>query len=388
MYKILTLNKISEVGLSELPRFEYALYNEVADPDGILLRSFKMHDMELPASLKAVARAGAGVNNIPLDKCAEAGVVVFNTPGANANAVKELVLTGLLLSSRKVVEGIKWVETLQGTEGVSAVVEKGKGNFVGPEIKGKKLGVIGLGAIGVLVCNAAEALGMSVMGYDPFLSVDAAWNLSSHINKATDIDTILKECDYITVHVPLNDSTRNMFNKDAFKKAKKGLRLLNFSRGELVNTQDLKEAIDEGVVSKYITDFASDDVIGMENVIVMPHLGASTPEAEDNCAIMAANELKDYLETGNIKNSVNYPNCELPYSGKPRLCILHHNKPNMVGQITKAVADKNGNIDNMLNKSKGDFAYTIIDLDSVCEYDEIEKIDGVIKVRMITKQEA
>ena len=292
MYNVLTLNSISEVGLNKLNPKKFVVGNDIVNPDGIILRSYDMHEMELPEALVAVARAGAGTNNIPIDKCSEKGIVVFNTPGANANAVKELVLTGIFLSSRKIVEGIEWAKSLKDKDNVDKLVEKGKGQFTGPEIKGKKLGVIGLGAIGVLVANAAVNLGMEVYGYDPFLSVDAAWSLSSEVKRAGTKEELVSECDYITIHVPLNDSTRGMYNKELFDITKKGARLLNFARGGLVNTADLKEAIENGIITEYITDFPDADVIALDNVICIPHLGASTPESEENCAEMAALELK------------------------------------------------------------------------------------------------
>lgn len=386
MYKILTLNKISEKGLNVLPKENYSFSDDEKSPDAILLRSFKMHDFELPDSLKCVARCGAGVNNIPLEKCAEKGIVVFNTPGANANAVKELVLTGLLISSRKISAGINWVQSLKEKEGVAALVEKGKSEFIGPEISGKKLGVIGLGAIGVLVANAAKSLGMEVMGYDPYLSVDAAWALSRGVKKASNLDEIYSECDYITVHVPLTDDTKYMINSEVFSKVKKGIRILNFARGELVNNEDMKKAIADKIVDTYVTDFPSDDVIGVENIITIPHLGASTPEAEDNCAVMAAEEMQDFLENGNIRNSVNYPSCYLPKTDKIRICVAHSNKPKIVGSLASSLGENKINIDNMVNKSKGNYAYTMIDVDnSISESvkSSLENIDGIISVRII-----
>jgi len=387
MYKIQTLNNISEAGLSLFPKELYHISSDVEAPDAILVRSANMHDMELPSSLLAIARAGAGVNNIPIDKCTEMGIVVFNTPGANANAVKELVLAGLLLSSRRIVESIQWVQSLKGETDIASKIEKNKSKFVGPELKGKKLGVIGLGAIGVLVANVGQAIGMDVTGYDPFISIQNAWGLSRHVHRATSLDALLAESDYITVHVPLMDETRNMFNKDTFSKMKKGVRLMNFSRGELVNTADLLEAIKNGIVSKYVTDFPNEELIGVENVIPIPHLGASTPESEENCAVMAVEQIRDYIENGNIINSVNYPHCELPRSpGAQRITIAHKNIPNMVGQITSALAARNINISNMINKSKGNYAYTIIDIDSeICSdtLDKFSQIPGVIRVRAI-----
>ena len=333
MYKIQTLNNISEAGLSLFPKDLYHVSTDVDNPDAILVRSANMHDMELPSSLLAIARAGAGVNNIPIDKCTEKGIVVFNTPGANANAVKELVLAGLLLSSRKIVESIQWVQSLKGETNIAEKVEKNKSRFAGPELKGKKIGVIGLGSIGVLVANACQAIGMEVTGYDPFISIQNAWGLSRHVRRATDIDVLLAESDYITVHIPLVDETRNIFNKETFSKMKKGVRLMNFSRGELVNTADLLEAIRKGIVSRYVTDFPNEELLGVEEVIPIPHLGASTPESEENCAVMAVEQIREYIENGNIKNSVNYPHCELPRSpGTQRITIAHKNIPNMPEQ--------------------------------------------------------
>ena len=388
MYNVVTLNSISEVGLSKLNPKKYVIGNDIKDPEGIILRSFDMHEMELPETLAAVARAGAGTNNIPIDKCSEKGIVVFNTPGANANAVKELVLTGIFLTSRKIVEGIEWAKALKGKDNVDKLVEKGKGQFTGPEIMGKKLGVIGLGAIGVLVANAAISLGMEVYGYDPFLSVDAAWSLSSKVKRAGTREELVAACDYITIHVPLNDNTRGMYNKELFDITKPGARLLNFARGGIVDTAALKEAIEKGIITEYITDFPDAEVIQLDNVICIPHLGASTPESEENCAEMAALELKQYLEYGNIKNSVNYPACSIPYTGKARLAILHRNVKGMVGAVANAISDEGLNIDNMVNNNKGEYAYTLIDLDTfngkqndIAE--KLAKVDGILKVRIV-----
>lgn len=386
MFKIQTLNKISKKGLAVLDA-NYSIADEIAEPDGIILRSFKMHDMELPDSLRAVARAGAGVNNIPIDKCTEKGVVVFNTPGANANAVKELVLTALLISSRKVVDGVEWVKTLAGEgDAISSLVEKGKSNFAGPEIEGKTIGIIGLGAIGVRVANAVHHLGMDVIGYDPYLSVDAAWHLTRYAHKANSLEEVLEKADYITIHVPATPTTKGMFNSEAFAKVKKGARLLNFSRGELVDEADVIEALDSGILSRYVTDFASETFIAHDNVICLPHLGASTPESEENCAVMAATEIKDFLENGNIKNSVNFPNCDMGMVHGSRVTVLHKNVPSMLKNITDVFSKDGVNIDNMLNKSKGDNAYTMIDVDGKCDnavVKEIEAMDGVIKVTLL-----
>jgi len=386
MYEILTLNKIAACGLEQLPADKYTITDDAqANADGIILRSFAMHDMELPANLKAVARAGAGTNNIPTDKCAEKGIVVFNTPGANANAVKELVLAGLFLASRKISDGIAWANTLTGDD-VAKQVEKGKSNFAGQEVQGKTLGVIGLGAIGVLVANAARHLGMNVIGYDPYLSVDAAWRLSSHIQKAKNIDEIYANSDYITVHVPLTPETKNTLNADTFAKMKDGVRILNFSRGELVNNDDIKAALANGKVAAYVVDFPMPDTVNYPGIIAIPHLGASTEESEDNCAIMAAQELSSYLETGNILNSVNFPNCELPLGGEGRICVLHRNIPNMIAQFSTVFSEQGKNIAEMINKSKKDYACTIINSDEKITPElvaKVEAVEGVLAVRVI-----
>ena len=385
MYTIYPLNKISQVGLSHLSA-DYTIQNEVENADAILVRSAKMHDMTLPPSVKAIARAGAGVNNIPIDACTEKGIVVFNTPGANANAVKELVIAALLLSSRKVVEGVEWVKTL--TTDVAKQVEAGKSAFVGPEIQGKKIGVIGLGAIGVMVANATQALGMEVIGYDPYISVDAAWGLSRHIRHAVSLDEVLTEADYITVHVPLLADTKHMFNKEVFNKVKPGLRLLNFSRDTLVDNEALREAIEEGKVVKYVTDFPLEEVINQENILCIPHLGASTPESEDNCAVMAVRQIKDYLETGNIVNSVNLPMCEMSWNSPFRLTLIHRNIPAVIGKITSSIANEGINIADMINKSRGQWAYTMIDTDTQITEENIKSIQGmadIITVRVLRK---
>ena len=384
MYNIQTLNKISKKGLSVLDA-NYVCAEEMENPDGIILRSFKMHDMELPKSLRAVARAGAGVNNIPIEKCTEQGIVVFNTPGANANAVKELVLAGLLLASRKIVQGIEWAKTLVGEgDAVGSLVEKGKSNFVGPEIQGKTLGVVGLGAIGVRVANDAHHLGMDVIGYDPYLSVDAAWHLTRFAHKANSLDELLEKADYITIHVPATPATKGMFNSEAFAKMKKGARLLNFSRGELVDEADVQTALENGDLACYISDFASEALLKNDKVICMPHLGASTPESEENCAVMAASEIKDFLENGNIKNSVNFPNCDMGKVHGSRVTVLHKNVPSMIKNITDAFASKGVNITNMLNKSKGDNAYTMIDVDGNCDTAIVDAISGIADVIKVT----
>lgn len=388
MLKIKTLNKISPVGLDCFDRKYYTYGDEIENPDAVMVRSAAMHEMEFPDSLKAIARAGAGVNNIPVDRCSEAGIVVFNTPGANANAVKELVLAGLLISSRKVIAGIEWAKTLKGNgDQVGKMVEKGKSAFTGPEIAGKRLGVIGLGAIGIMVANAARSLGMEVYGYDPYLSVDAAWNLSRAIHHATSIKDIFAECDYITVHVPLTNETRGLINAESIATMRDGVRILNFARGDLVNDADLIAALESGKVAAYVTDFADDALLGVDGVIAIPHLGASTPESEDNCAQMAAKELIDYLENGNITNSVNLPNVSSPRDTDCRLCVIHRNVPNMLSQISGVVSAGGLNIENMINKAKKDYAYTILDLqaDAVAPavVEQIMAIDGVIRVRVI-----
>lgn len=386
MYDILTLNKIAACGLDQLDSAKYNITDDAnADADGIILRSFAMHDMEFPKSLKAVARAGAGTNNIPIDKCSEKGIVVFNTPGANANAVKELVLAGLFLASRDVVGGINWASTLTGDD-VAKQVEKGKSNFAGSEVQGKTLGVIGLGAIGVLVANAARHFGMTVIGYDPYLSVDAAWKLSHHIKKAKSADEVYAEADYLTIHVPLTDDTKRIINKDTIAKMKDGVKILNFARGELVDNDAIKAALASGKVSSYVVDFPCADVLNEKGIIAIPHLGASTSESEDNCAVMAAQELASYLETGDILNSVNFPNCSLPMSGKGRVCILHKNVPTMLTQFTTVFADTKHNIADLINKSKKDLAYTILNSDDIITdeiVDKLNAIDGVLRVRVI-----
>ncbi len=385
MYKVKTLNKIAKIGL-DIFDDKYTYGDEVENPDGIILRSFNMHEMELPESLAAVARAGAGVNNIPIDKCSEKGIVVFNTPGANANAVKELVIAGLLLASRKVVQGIEWAKTLIGEgDQVSKLVEKGKSSFAGPEIQGKTLGIIGLGAIGIRVANAAHALGMNVIGYDPYLSVDAAWKMTRAAEHAKTVDDVLAKSDYISIHVPATKDTKGMFNADLFRKVKPGVRLLNFSRAELVDTEAVLKALEDGTVAEYVTDFATEELLKSDRVIVMPHLGASTPESEDNCAVMAAQELKDFLENGNITNSVNFPNCDMGKVCGSRVTIAHKNIPSMLNQITDVFTKDSINIENMVNKSKGDYAYTMIDThtditDAMLA--DMKAIDGVIKVSL------
>lgn len=384
MFKIQKLNKISQKGLDLLPGDKYEHATEMINPDAILVRSYKMHDMELPENLKAIARAGAGVNNIPLDKCSERGIVVFNTPGANANGVKELVVLGLLLSSRKVVQGITWIKSLigKGAE-VPKLVEKGKSDFAGSEISGKKFGVIGLGAIGAMVANAAESLGMEVYGFDPFISVEAAWGLSRNVKKAISLDNLIAESDYISLHAPLNDKTKGLINGEKFGIMKKGVKILNFARGGLVNNEDLKKAIEEGIVANYITDFPDEELLKMDNVIPIPHLGASTEESEDNCAIMAAQQIRGFLENGSTINSVNFPECSMAPSGNKRLIVANKNIPSMIEKITHILGDNKINIADMLNKSKGDYAYNIIDIDGDINDKAINKIKTIKEVIMV-----
>ena len=383
MFDILTLNKIAACGLDQLDDDKYSITdNAQADADGIILRSFSMHDMELPASLKGVARAGAGTNNIPIDKCTQKGIVVFNTPGANANGVKELVVAGLLLASRKIVDGVNWAATLTGDD-VGKQVEKGKSSFAGCEIKGKTLGVIG---IGVLVANAARDLGMKVVGYDPYLSINAAWKLDSHVKKASGYQEIFETCDYITMHIPLTDDTRAFINEEALAQMKYGVKILNFSRGELVDNSAIKAAIASGKVSSYVVDFPSAETVNVPGIVAIPHLGASTEESEDNCAVMAASQLAEFLETGNVVNSVNLPNCSLADGGLGRLTVIHKNVPNMITQFTKVLADNDINIADMINKSKGDVAYSIFNADHEITDDviaAIESVEGVLKARKI-----
>ena len=382
MYNIKLLNKISPVGL-DLFDEQYQVGEDINNEDGVLVRSASMHEYDMNPNLKAIARAGAGVNYIPLDKCSEQGIIVFNTPGANANAVKELVLCGLFLSSRKVVEGIDWVKTLKGKDDAAKLVEKGKSQFVGPEIEGKKLGIIGLGAIGVHVANAAIKLGMEVYGYDPYISVNAAWGMSKWVKNAQNMETIFSECDYITLHAPSTKETKGIINQESIALMKDGVRILNFARADLVNSQDVLTAVESGKIAKYVTDFATPDIIDQENVIVMPHLGASTPESEDNCARMAVKEIKDYLESGNIVNSVNFPTINEPRTTKYRICLIHKNVPNMLAQFATLLANQQINIENMVNKAKGEYAYTIIDTNDMVGIEVFEALEHVVKVRVI-----
>lgn len=386
MYKYHCLNPISEAGLTRFTD-DYVPASDMKGADAVLVRSASMHDMEFDGSLKAVARAGAGVNNIPLERCAEQGIVVFNTPGANANGVKELVIAGMLLASRDILGGINWVQENEEDGNIAKDAEKAKKAFAGCEIDGKKLGVIGLGAIGVLVANAATHLGMEVYGYDPYVSVDSAWRLSRNIRHAKTADEIYKECDYITIHVPALDDTKGMINKDSISLMKDGVVILNYARDVLVNSEDMVDALVSGKVKKYVTDFPTPEIAGVKNAIVIPHLGASTEESEDNCAVMAVKQVKDFLENGNIKNSVNFPNCDMGVRDKARITILHKNVPNMIGQFTALLAKDNINIADMTNKSKGSYAYTMIDVDNGADAavaDELQAIPNVLRVRVIS----
>ena len=386
MFQINCLNPISKIGLANFTD-NYKIVEDVNVADGILVRSAAMHDMDLPESLLAVARAGAGVNNIPLDKCAEKGVVVFNTPGANANGVKELVIAGMLLAARDIVGGIKWVEENQADENIAKTAEKAKNKFAGTEIKGKKLGVIGLGAIGAQVANAAVSLGMEVYGYDPYLSVNAAWNISRAVKHVFNVDDIFTDCDYITVHVPLLDSTKNTISKEAIDKMKDGVVIINYSRDLLADEAAVLEGLKSGKIRKYISDFANPTTAGQPGCIVMPHLGASTEEAEDNCAMMAVDQMMDYLENGNIKNSVNYPACDMGICNKAgRVAIFHKNIANMITKFTACFGDEGINITDMMNKSRGEVAYTMMDLEEPATAEMIEKlkaIEGVFRVRVV-----
>ena len=385
MYKVLCLNKISPIGTKRLGE-SYTFSPEMENPDGILVRSAAMHDMELPENLLAIARAGAGVNNIPVQKCSEQGIVVFNTPGANANAVKELVLCALFLTSRKIPAAMDWVKTLKGQgDQVSKLVEKGKSQFAGPEIQGKALGVVGLGAIGILVANAAVQLGMEVYGYDPFLSADSAWHLSSGVRRSLSLEEIYQNCDYITLHLPLNNDTRGTINAEAIAKMKDGARILNFARGELVDEAALEEAMASGKVAAYATDFPTDSQLGRENVVALPHLGASTPESEDNCAVMAVDQLKDYLENGNIKNSVNLPALSMSREpGTRRICLIHKNIPNTIATFTTTCGEAGINIENMQSKSRGEYAYTVLDVSGDLTPQAVDSLKALaIKVRVI-----
>ena len=381
--KIQLLNKIAAVGLAQLGT-DYTVGEGIDNPDGIMVRSAVMHEMEFGSNLQAIARAGAGVNNIPIDRCSEAGIVVFNTPGANANGVKELAVCALLLAARNVIGGIEWAKTL--TEDVAKQVEKGKSKFGGTELKGKTLGVIGLGAIGGMIANTALSLGMNVIGCDPYLSVEGAWNLDRRVLRAATYDEIFEKADYITLHVPATKDTKNMISTVSLAKMKKGVKIINLSRADLVCAADLKVAIADGKVSAYVTDFPTEEILGAEGIVAIPHLGASTEESEDNCAVMAAQELDDYLKNGNIKNSVNFPNVDMPRSSAARLCVLHANVPAILTKITAVVAEEGLNIENMTNKSKGEYAYTMLDVSSTpseAALNHIAAVDGIKRVRSI-----
>lgn len=400
MFKIQTLDNISDKGLSLFDKDLFELKAGKIDggkidttalkasaPDALIVRSRNLLELDMPDSVKVIARAGAGVNNIPVEKCSEKGIVVFNTPGANANGVKELVLTALFLSSRRISQGIEWVQSLKNEgDAVAGLVEKGKSKFEGPEIKGKKLGVIGLGAIGAMVANDAVALGMEVSGYDPFISVDTAWNLSREVSKETSLERLLSTSDYITIHVPMDAKTKGMINKEKFNVMKRGIRIINLARAAIVSNKDLLEAIDQGIVACYVTDFPEAELLGNDKIIPVPHLGASTPESEENCAVMAVNQTSDYLIYGNIRNSVNFPDCTLPMSGKTRITITNVNVPNMVGQFTTILAENKINISDLVNHHKNGIGYNIIDIEgdlTSVVIEKIKKIDGVINVRVI-----
>ena len=388
MYTIKTLNAISPAGLAKLPVNQFEVDNETTAPQGILVRSADMHDMPLPDSLLAIARAGAGTNNIPIEECTNAGIVVFNTPGANANAVKELVLCALFLTSRKIAPALDWVKTLKGQgDQVEKLIEKGKGQFAGPEIQGKALGVVGLGAIGILVANAASQLGMEVYGYDPYLSVEHAWRLSSAVHLSPSLDEVYQKCDYITLHLPQTKDTKGMVNGESLQKMKDGVRILNFARGALVDTDALLEALGQGKVAAYATDFPADAMLGVEGVVALPHLGASTPESEDNCAVMAVDQMKDYLENGNILNAVNLPSISMAREpGTRRICVIHRNVPNTIAMFAATCGDAGINIENMQSKSRGEYAYTILDVSGELSSSAVEALRGlepIVKVRVI-----
>lgn len=388
MFRIKTLNKIAQVGLGEFPA-DYQVGDNVEGEEGILVRSAKLHDYPFPDTLWGIARAGAGTNNIPVDACAQKGIVVFNTPGANANGVKELVIAALLMASRDLVGGVEWVKAQAAAPetDVAAAVEKGKSAFVGPELYRKTLGVVGLGAIGALVANVALSLGLEVYGYDPFLSVDTALRLDRHVHVVKDVSELYRVSDYITLHVPCTADTRGSINADTIAQMKDGVRIVNLARGELVDDQAMIAALEQGKVAKYVTDFPNNTITLAPNVVPIPHLGASTPESEDNCAVMAAQQLRDFLENGNIKNSVNFPNVEMERSGVQRLCIIHRNIPAMLANITAQLSGDGVNVENMTNKSRGDYAYTLVDVGSPVEesvIDDIRGIDGIIRVRVIS----
>lgn len=389
VYKVKQLNPISDAIYKYLDKENYSVRDELDEFDSVLVRSAKCHDMEFPAELKAIARAGAGVNNIPIERCTQDGIVVFNTPGANANGVKELVIASMFIASRNILEATSWVKTLKGKgDEVLPLCEKGKKQFVGPELAGKTLGVIGLGAIGVMVANAAHSLGMNVIGYDPYISIESAWGLSQDVRRAMNLDDLLKEADYMTLHIPLIDQTKKFIGKEEFSKMKENVVILNFARNGLIDYEPLFEALDNKSIGRYVTDFPNEKLLSYDNVICVPHLGASTPESEENCAHMAAKQLKNYLETGKIVNSVNMPECVLPFTGKFRIAVIHENTKGMVGKMTAALADEGANITDMVNKSKGNIAYTVINLDEKVDdkvADSIRAFEGVVRVRTFEK---
>lgn len=388
MYKVKLYNNIAPVGIQQFTA-DYEVGENVENEDAILVRSANLHDLEYGDNLKCIARAGAGTNNIDIDACTERGIVVFNTPGANSNAVKELVFAGMLLASRDIYGGISWAKTQQDNENLAKDMEKQKKKYAGTELNQKTLGVIGCGAIGVQVANLALRFGMKVRGYDPFMSIDAAWNLSRYVHHDSDLDGLLRNSDFITIHIPLNEKTKNTINKETIAQMKDGVKILNFARGGLVNNEDILEALNSGKVAKYVTDFPTPELVNHPNVIAIPHLGASTAESEENCAIKAAQETMHYLQYGNIRNSVNFPECYMDFNTPFRICVIHHNVPKMISQITNSLSHDNANIENLMNKSRNEIAYTILDLDKEASLDTIQKIEsiaGVVKVRTYRRQ--
>lgn len=386
MYKIKTLNKIAAIGTKKFDKAKYEVGNTVEQPDAILVRSANMLDMDLPASLKAIARAGAGVNNIPIDQCSQKGIVVFNTPGANANAVKELAIAALLMTSRKIISGVNWVKEIPLTADIAKEVENGKKDFVGPEIYGKKLGIFGLGAIGAMVANTATELGMHVYGYDPYITIDNAWMLNHSVKRAADPKTIFENCDYICLHVPSTPETKGFINASVLNTMKEGVRIINLSRGDLVNNTDMAAALESGKVACYLTDFPSAEIMSMKNVVAVPHLGASTPESEDNCAVMAVNELIDFLENGNVKNSVNFPDVQNPKGGDESVCVIHKNIPTILTQVSAALSGEGLNIENLTSRSKKDMGYAVFEINGSCPesvVSRLEAVDGIIRVNVI-----
>ena len=384
--KVQLLNKIAAVGTDQLDKAVYTIGADVTEPDAIMVRSAAMHDMSFDKNLKAIARAGAGVNNIPIDRCTSEGIVVFNTPGANANGVKELAICALLLASRDIVGGIEWAKSLEGTSEVAKAVEAGKSKFAGQEIKDKTLGVIGLGAIGGMVAGIATHLGMRVVGCDPYISIAGAWNLNHHVSHANTYDDIYRDCDYITLHVPATPDTKKMINAESIAKMKDGVRIINLSRADLVDAEAVKAGLESGKIAAYVTDFPTEDILGVKGVVAIPHLGASTEESEDNCAVMAAQELDSYLRYGNIKNSVNFPNVDMPFSSAVRLCLLHANVPSILSQITSILSEEGINIENLTNKSKGNNAYTMVDVPAEPKPESLAKLEAItdiFRVRVI-----